>query len=191
MKILSQEQYLISERNSEEKHEYWRGQLTMMAGGSRNHNRIKDNLGSEIGSFLKRKRCQHFTSDMRVHIPKDEFYTYPDLVIVCNELKMLDSQEDTLLNPSVILEVLSKGTADYDRGEKFERYRSIEALQEYILVDSRKIRIEVWRKNDKNLWTLVQETSSLDEFLEIKSIEQQISIEEIYVQTVGLLQINR
>ncbi|MCU0325688.1 MAG: Uma2 family endonuclease [Spirosomaceae bacterium] len=187
---ISQEEYLTIERGSLEKHEYYQGEITMMAGAPRNHNRVKDNFSVEVGIFLKHKRCQHFTSDMRVHIPKDEFYTYPDLVIVCGKIEVLDNQEDTLLNPSVIVEVLSKGTADYDRAEKFERYRSIESFQEYILVDSRRIKVEVWRKNEQGLWTLVQETSNLEDKIEIRTIEHSILIEDIYAQTVGLLHLS-
>lgn len=85
LKYISQEEYLIIERNSLEKHEYYRGEIIILTTATQNHCRIKDNLSGEIGIFLKRKCCQHFTSDMRVHITKDEFYTYPDLVIVCGK----------------------------------------------------------------------------------------------------------
>ncbi len=190
LKIITQEEYLLFERESLEKHEYYQGEITLMAGASFSHNRVNENLSVEVGSFLKRKTCQSFSRDMRVHIPKDSYYTYPDLVIVCGKMELLDGEEDTLLNPSVIFEVLSKGTADYDRGGKFERYRSIESFREYILIDSRRVRVEVWRKNEQNLWTLIQETSNLKDYIEIKTIEASILIEDVYSQTVGLLHVN-
>lgn len=92
IKYVSQEEYLTIERSFLEKHEYYRGEITILTNATQNYCRIKDNLSGEIGIHLKRKRCQHFTSDMRMHIPKDEFYTYPDLVIVCIKIEVLDNQ---------------------------------------------------------------------------------------------------
>jgi Uma2 family endonuclease len=190
LKLTSQSDYLNIERDAFEKHEYYRGEITLMAGASLNHNRLKENLSVEVGSFLKRKTCQAFTSDMRLHIPTDEYYTYPDMVIVCGKLQMLDNEDDTLLNPTVIVEILSKSTGNYDRGEKFERYRSIESFKEYILIDSKRVKVEIWRKNDENLWTLAFESSKLNDVIEIKSIEFSLKMEDIYAQTVGLFQIS-
>jgi Uma2 family endonuclease len=190
LKLTSQEEYLTLEREAFEKHEYYQGEVTLMTGYSLNHNRIKENIAAEVGIFLKNKLVQHFTSDMRFHIPTDEYYTYPDMVIVCGKLEMLDNEEDTLLNPSVIIEILSKSTSNYDRGDKFERYRSIESFKEYILVDSRRVKVEVWRKNEENLWTLTKETSKLNDEIEIKSIEFKLKMEDLYAQTIGLFQVS-
>jgi Uma2 family endonuclease len=116
IKMYTEQEYLELERAAEYKSEYYRGEIFAMAGAGRNHNRITENLSIEIGVFLKGKGCQSFSSDMRVHIPENTLYTYPDFLIVCGEPEFLDRQTDTLLNPSVIVEVLSPSTERYDQG---------------------------------------------------------------------------
>ena len=190
-KLLSPQDYLQWERTAEFRSEYHRGIITMMAGASRNHNRVTANLGIEIGSRLKGKSCQHFSQDFRLWIPDEEFYTYPDLTIVCGKLELLDDEFDTMLNPTTIIEVLSKSTAQYDRSEKFEYYRTIPSFREYVLVDSQRVKIEVWRKLESpNVWALVQETSRLSDSLQLSTVETSIPLIDIYAQTVGLMQVN-
>jgi Uma2 family endonuclease len=188
---LSPHDYLQLERAAEFKSEYHRGTITLMAGASRNHNRVTANLGIEIGIRLKGKSCQHFSQDFRLWIPDEEFYTYPDLTIVCGKLELLDDEFDTMLNPSTIIEVLSKSTAQYDRSEKFEYYRTIPSFREYVLVDSQRVKIEVWRKLESpNVWALVQETRRLDDVLQLEALDSSIPLTDIYAQTVGLMQMN-
>lgn len=190
-KLLSPQDYLQWERTAEFRSEYHRGIVTMMAGASRNHNRVTANLGIEIGSRLKGKSCQHFSQDFRLWIPDEEFYTYPDLTIVCGKLELLDDEFDTMLNPTTIIEVLSKSTAQYDRSEKFEYYRTIPSFREYVLVDSQRVKIEVWRKLESpNVWALVQETSRLSDSLQLSTVQTSIPLIDIYAQTVGLMQVN-
>ncbi len=150
-----------------------------MQGASLKHNRIVGNLIAEIGSFLKSKSCEVFPSDLRVNIPSTNSFCYPDLTIVCGKPELLDEQFDNLLNPSVIIEVLSPSTESYDRGNKFFTYQQIPSLKEYILVDTSTISIQTIVKKDDGLWkfeTIADPTSSLT----IATIEQQIMLSDIY-----------
>lgn len=183
----TEETYLELERKAEYKSEYFKGEIFAMAGASRNHNRIKENLSIGIGYYLRGKRCQSFSSDMRLHIPSNSLYTYPDLVVVCGEPQMLDAQFDTLLNPTIIVEVLSESTKNYDRGEKFMLYRHIPSFQEYILIDSEQVRVEAWFKPENGFWTLRKETDQVDDTLPLQTFDYTLALREIYDQTVGLL----
>lgn len=129
-RVVSPKEYLTLERQALDKSEFFNGEIIPMAGVTRNHNRIRDNVNGKILYHLEEATCQSFSSDMRVHIPATGLYAYPDLVIVCGEPELLPDEFDNLLNPTVLLEVLSEGTEDYDRGRKFVRYRSIPSFQE-------------------------------------------------------------
>ncbi|MFN8354791.1 MAG: Uma2 family endonuclease [Spirosomataceae bacterium] len=184
------EEYLVIEREATEKSEYFQGEMFMMAGGTFNHNRIRENISGELFPIVKKRGCQSLSSDMRVHVPYNGLYTYPDATITCGKLEFLDGKQDTLLNPAVIIEVLSGSTASYDQGEKFELYRSIPSFREYILIDSRRVKAEVWQKNEKDQWTLILETTNLAESIPIQCVEASIPIASLYEQTVGILQEN-
>ena len=157
-----------------------------MAGASKEHNRIKENVAGEIYIALRESNCQSFSSDMRVHLPETTMYAYPDVVIVCGEPEFMVGEFDNLLNPVVLIEVLSEGTEDYDRGRKFQRYRKIPTFEEYILINSQALDIEVWRKNEQGLWTLTEQMASLTENLTIRTINLTISLENVYDRTIGL-----
>jgi Uma2 family endonuclease len=187
IKMYSEKEYLELERDAEYKSEYYRGEIFAMAGASPNHNRIKENLSIEIGGFLKGKSCQSFSSDMRLHIPQNGLYTYPDLLVVCGRLEFSESDEDTLVNPSAIIEVLSRTTSTYDRGDKFHLYRSIPTLTEYVLVDSLSILVEVWRKNEDGTWLLAKETENIEEQITLTNFDLQLKLRDIYAQTRGLI----
>src|SRR5438094_499662 len=133
-RLLSPEEYLAQERRAEFRSEYLRGEVFAMAGASYEHTRIKDNFSREIGNQLKGGPCFVLTSDMRVKVNATGLYTYPDAVIVCEQGRFEDANVDTLLNPRVIVEILSDSTEAYDRGGKFGHYRQIASLQEYVLV---------------------------------------------------------
>lgn len=184
-KKYSPEEYLELERAAEYKSEYYNGEIFAMAGASRNHTRLVASLCVQIGTHLLGKDCNFYPNDMRVHIPDNGLYTYPDLVVTCGEEEFLDDELDTLLNPQIIVEVLSKSTGDYDRGEKFEKYRSIPTLTEYVLIDSRRIRAEVWRKQ-KGTWLLAVETNDLNSKIELTSIDLTLSLRDLYNKTEGL-----
>src|SRR5690606_7579846 len=133
-KRLTAEEYLEFERSSEIKHEFYNGRVFAMAGAKRRHNLIALNIGSEIRSNLKGKDCEAYPSDMRVLVAEFGLYTYPDVSVVCGKPEFQDDVLDTLLNPVLLIEILSDSTESYDRGRKFQHYRSIETLKEYVLV---------------------------------------------------------
>lgn len=174
------EDYLEIERGAKEKSEYFAGEIFMMAGASIPHNRINENLSGEFYLHLKRKKCQSFSQDLRIHIPENLLFTYPDLVVVCDEPILYDEQLDTVLNPSLIVEILSKSTASYDRGEKFALYRKISTLREYVLIDSEKVLAEVWQKNKDDIWILAQETESISDNISFASIQFNLPLADVY-----------
>ena len=176
---LSAEEYLEAERKALEKHELMNGKIITMQGASLKHNRIVGNLIAEIGGFLKNRTCEVFPSDMRVNIPSTNSFCYPDLTIVCGKPELLDDHFDNLLNPSVIIEVLSPSTESYDRGNKFFTYQQIPSLKEYILVDTSAISIQTIVKKDDGLWKF-DAVTALTSSLTIATIEQQIMLSDIY-----------
>lgn len=157
-----------------------------MAGAGRNHNRITENLSIDIGFFLKGKSCRSYSSDLKIHIPDNGLYTYPDLLVVCGKEEFLDENTDTLLNPKIIIEVLSKSTGSYDRGEKFQLYRSIPSLEEYVLIDSQRIAAEVFRKSEREFWSLMSESYTLEGSIELASIGLTLPMRDVYDQIEDL-----
>jgi len=176
---LTPEEYLEIERKAEYKSEYFDGEIFAMAGAKRNHNKIVGNLTGLVWQNLKGKDCEFYPSDMRVFVPKTGLYTYPDVVVVCGEPKFQDKVFDTLLNPTLLIEVLSESTESYDRGKKFQHYRSIESLQEYILVSQDEARIEKYVRRGDGFW-LLSEAVSLNSEIEFASIECRIALAEVY-----------
>lgn len=176
---ISIEEYLEMENASLEKHEYYKGEVFAMPGAKLPHNTITSNIMTMLGQKLKGKKCKPFGSDMRIHIPTNTLFTYPDISIVCGEILTLNDDEYNVLNPAVIIEVLSPKTKNYDRGEKFKLYRDINTLKEYILVDSQSLHIEVFRLNENNHWEL-EEYNEANIGLQIKTINEEILIAEIY-----------
>ncbi len=128
---------------------------------------------------LRGKKCQPYGSDVRIHIQSNTLFAYPDISIICGEIITLNNDDHNVLNPSVIIEVLSNSTKNYDRGEKFKLYRDIPTLREYILADSESIYVEVFRLNENKHWEL-EEYNSVEDLLCIKEIEGKILISEIY-----------
>lgn len=186
-RYVSQSEYLEKERLAEFKSEYFNGEIFAMAGARYNHNRITQNLSVEIGVFLKGKRCNTFLSDMRLHIPANSLYTYPDFMIVCGNNQFLDKTKDTILNPSVIIEVLSDSTEAYYRGEKFHLYRSIESLSEYVLINSLKVAVEVFRKNEDGIWMLSSEAYHATDEVEMNTIQMKLPVQNIYLNTEDIV----
>ena len=187
IKMYSEQEYLELERKAEYKSEYFRGEIFAMAGAGSNHNRITENLSVEIGGYLKDKSCQSFSSDMRLHIPENGLYTYPDFLVACGRLEFTDQDREILVNPTVIIEVLSRTTSAYDRGDKFYLYRSIPTLLEYILIDSLSICVEIFRKNDNGSWILELETENIDDQITTSACDFQLKLSDIYARTNGLI----
>jgi Uma2 family endonuclease len=190
------EEYLEFERTSEEKHEYYRGEIFAMldnvpqtdlqqeiqarSGASHTHNILSINIIGELYGKLKGKPCRPYGSDTRVYIPDNTLFTYPDISVFCGEISKLGN--DSIIAPTVLIEILSPSTKNYDRGGKFKLYREIPTLKEYILVDSESLGIKVFRLNAINHWEL-EEIKSINQELQIPSLQLFIPISDIYNNT--------
>jgi len=176
------EEYLQMEEASKQKHEYYQAEIFAMSGAGVEHNIIAGNIFSEAKQRMKGKSCRPFNSDQRIHIPHNSLFTYPDISIVCGQIVTLDADNWNILNPTVIIEVLSPSTKNYDRGGKFKLYRGIPTLKEYILVDSESISIEVFCINSSGHWELAEYKDSGDSLV-ISSVQLSIPVVEIYEGT--------
>jgi len=176
---LSPDEYLANERRAEQKSEYFNGEIFAMAGASRRHNLLVFNLAAAVDRQLGNRQCEAYVNDMRVKVDKTGLYTYPDVSIVCDEPQFEDEELDTLLNPDVIIEVLSESTEDYDRGTKFEHYRSLTSLSDYLLVAQDRIQVVHYARQKDNTWLFSEYTSPSDTIL-IASINCEIALEEVY-----------
>jgi Uma2 family endonuclease len=151
---LTPEQYLEIERLAEYKSEYYQGEMFAMAGAREAHNLIAANLLAGIHAQLRSRACRVYGAYMRVRVSSTGLYTYPDVVVVCGPPQFLDDQRDTLLNPTLIAEVLSPSTEAYDRGRKFEQYRTLESLAEYLLISSQRVSAELFARQPDGRWLL-------------------------------------
>jgi Uma2 family endonuclease len=176
---MTEEEYLAFERASDIKHEYLNGEIFAMSGASENHNLICLYTGAALASALRGKPCRAYPSDMRVKAGR--LYTYPDLLIVCGQSQLADDKIDTLLNPVVIIEVLSPSTEIYDRGKKFQHYREIESLREYILVSQDNPHVEHFRRQEDNAW-LYTDTSGLEAHITLESVGCTLALADMYEQ---------
>lgn len=176
---LSFEEYLAIEHRAEQRSEYFNGEVFAMAGASRAHNRIVTNLTSALDNQLSDHPCNVYSSDMRVRVSATGLATYPDVVVTCGDELFYDKQQDTLLNPIVLIEVLSDSTEKYDRGRKFEHYQRIESLREYVLIAQDRQRIEHYVRQDGNHW-IYSEIHASDDVLKLTSIGCQLSVTNIY-----------
>ena len=172
------QEYLERERLAERKSEYRYGQIVAMSGASRKHNLIALNLGGELRQQLRGGSCETYVADMRVKVSPTGLYTYPDVVVACGEIRFEDGHIDTLLNPIVLIEVLSPSTEAYDRAEKFEHYRRLDSLREYVLVSQDRMRVERYvRRGDA--WERTELTGP-DELLTIAAVDCTIRLADIY-----------
>ena len=178
-KKMSPEAFLAFERASDQKHEYRDGEIVAMSGARRAHNKISTNVSGLIWQNLQGKDCESYASEMRVWVPKSKLYTYPDIVVVCGTPEFVDDEFDTLLNPVLIVEILSESTESYDRGEKFKNYRSIASLREYVLISQSSFSIEKYARHGDGFWML-SEASGLDSGITLESIDCRISLSDAY-----------
>ena len=177
---LTPEAYLAWERKSDTKHEYLRGAIIAMSGASYQHTLITMNISGELYIQLKGTACTVHTNDMRVRTSPETSYFYPDVVVVCDKPRFEDNAFDTLLNPIVLVEVLSPSTEAYDRGEKFKHYQQLTSLREYILVSQDEVRVEHYRQQETQ-WKPT-EFRSLENVLSLASIDCELSLSDIYSQ---------
>jgi Uma2 family endonuclease len=176
---LTPEQYLEIERKAEFKSEYYQGEMFAMAGARWAHNLILLNLASELRQQLRTRPCAVTSSDMRVRVNAKGLYTYPDVVVVCGEPRFLDERRDTLLNPTLIAEVLSESTEQYDRGRKFEHYRPLESLAEYLLVSSQRVSADLFTRQPDGRWMLTA-SSRLEDSLDLPSVGCHLALADLY-----------
>jgi Uma2 family endonuclease len=177
--MISPEEYLEIEVKSEERHEYINGQIIPMTGGTPNHNQIAGNFYAALNFALKRQPYRVFVTDQRLWIPQKRINTYPDVMIIAGELEFQEGRKDTLTNPIMIGEVLSKSTKSYDRDEKFAAYRTIGSFQEYLLIDQYTMHVEQYSKTDNNRW-IFTEYEDADVTISLASIYFEISLADIY-----------
>lgn len=181
-RLLSIEEYLIAENASEQKHEYFQGEVFAMAGAGNAHNEIFTNLFGEIVAKLKSSPCRPYGGDKRLYIPQTTLFTYPDISIYCKGIIPFDKDQNSSLNPTVLVEILSNSTKDYDRGGKFKMYRTISTLKEYVLIDSESVSAEIFRLNSTSHWEL-EEYKSIEEEILITALDFSMPMKEIYNNT--------
>jgi Uma2 family endonuclease len=167
---LTYAQYLAQEEPSLEKHEYLRGQVWAMAGGSPSHALIATNIAIALGKALAGRPCAVFSSDLRVRVEKTDRSTYPDVTVVCGKRAMAADDANAIVNPTLIVEVLSDSTEASDRGEKFAHLQHLPSLQEYVLVSQELQRIEVFRRGEGHTWTLLPSTSGRVPLLSVDAV---------------------
>lgn len=182
---ITPQEYLEIERKAATKSEYYAGEMFGMAGASREHNLIAVNVLASIHRQFVGRPCEVYAGDMRVKVSASGLYTYPDIIALCGKPIFDDLEADTLLNPMVIIEVLSKSTEGYDRGAEFEHYRKLESLEEFILVAQNKCHVEQFVRQPDRTWVLL-ETENRGEILKVRSIRCELSIAEIYDKVMPL-----
>lgn len=176
---LTEQEYLARERQAEKKSEYLAGQLFALAGTSHRHALIVGNILASLHAQLRGRPCEVYATDLRLKVDRAGFYTYPDIAVVCGEPRFEDAELDTLLNPTLIVEVLSPSTESYDRGKKFELYRRIESFVEYLLVAQDRPFLEHHNRRPDGSW-LMRETTSLDSVLQLESIACRLAARDVY-----------
>lgn len=175
---LTPEEYIAAERKATLKSEYLSGEIVAISGASVAHNLITMNTANQLYNQLVEGGCRVFMGDMRVGISAGASYFYPDVTVVCDKPRFEDDVFDTLINPQVVIEVLSDSTETYDRGEKFARYRQLESLQEYILISQDQVRVEHYLRQGKR-W-IRSELNALENVLPLASMEAKLSLRQIY-----------
>jgi Uma2 family endonuclease len=176
---LSEEEYLTFEQSSPIKHEFFHGEIYAMTGGTESHNLLAGNAYAALHAQLRRRPCKTYTSDQRIKVMATGLHTYPDVTIVCGKSQFIDRPHQTVINPIVIIEVLSPSTERYDRGMKFQNYRTIPTLQDYLLISQDDHRIEHYTRQENGEW-LLREAIGLAAQITIQSIDCILTLEDVY-----------
>jgi Uma2 family endonuclease len=183
LRRLTEAEYLEIERAANFKSEFFEGEIFAMAGGTPQHSLIATNLAREFGNRLKSGNCVPYNADLRIKIAATGLCTYPDLSIICGPLQLAEGTDDTVLNPTLLVEVLSGSTEAYDRGKKFEHYRQIPSCQEYLLVSQHEPRIEQFSRQADGRWVL-NEAAGLKALLELPSLRISVSLAEVFAKVI-------
>jgi Uma2 family endonuclease len=176
---LTPQEYLEIERRAERKSEFFNGEMWAMVGAGKEHVAITLNVGSEFRQQLKGRPCSAYVADLRVAVSDSGLYTYPDVVVVCGEARFDDEHPDTLLNPTLIVEVPSESTEAYDRGDKFAHYQRLPSLREYVLIAQDRVRVEHYSRQSGGQWLLTV-AERLEDTVELPAIGCRLSLAEVY-----------
>src|SRR6266446_5235671 len=178
---LTEAEYLEIERGAESKSEFFDGEMFAMAGGTPQHSLIATNLAAEFNNRLKTHPCIPYNAALRIKIEGTALFTYPDLSVICGPLQFAEGTDDTVVNPTLLVEVLSDSTEAYDRGKKFEHYRQIGTLLEYLLVSQKEPRVEQFMRQADGHW-LLNEAAGLEAALELPSLRISLSLAEVFAK---------
>jgi Uma2 family endonuclease len=178
-RALTPQEYLVQERLAEFRSEYYHGEVVSMPPVSWKHSLIKANVASEAGNQLRKKPCFPFTTDLRVRIIAANYYVYPDIGVVCGKVECEDEHRDAILNPIMIAEIFSRASEANDRGRKFDGYRQIPSLREYLLISPDTPMLELRTRNSDAIWTTTIETG-LDQSLDLPAIGVTLALAEVY-----------
>jgi Uma2 family endonuclease len=187
-RFLTPEQYLEIERAAEYKSEYFNGEMYAMAGGTLDHSRIFHSVSNLLDAQLRGRPCEAAGSDLRLRVNSKGLFTYPDIVVFCGEPQFADTRRDTITDATVIIEILSPSTENYDRGFKFEQYRQVPSLKDYIVISQNRVHVEHWNRQHDGAWMLFCETSDVNATVNIPSIECSFRVSEAYerVELAGM-----
>jgi len=175
----SPQAYLLLEEQASYKSEYYNGEIIAMSGATLNHNRIVSRTHVAIANALTGKPCEVFMSDLKVEVNQGRNYFYPDVTVVCGKPQLVAKRNDTITNPTVVIEVLSKSTQIYDRGDKFQAYWQLDSLQEYVLIDQYRVRVEYFRRISEQEWQLLVFTKVTD-VLPLQAATIEVTLADIY-----------
>jgi Uma2 family endonuclease len=178
-RVFSPTEYLAMEEVADYKSEYLNGEIFAMSGGTPDHSSVAVNMTIALGTRLAAKPCRVFNSDMRLHIKGNSLYTYPDVMVICGKIELVKRRNDTVTNPALIVEVLSESTRDYDRGMKFNLYKQVPTLQEYVVVESENPRVECYRRGADDQW-VVEMIDDPGATVRLTSVACEIPMREIY-----------
>jgi Uma2 family endonuclease len=177
--IFSLAEYFAQEEQAEDRSEFYEGEIFAMAGGTANHNLITINVTASLRDALRNKPCKAFMADMRLLVKRRQLYTYPDVMVICGPLQYAPGRNDTVTNPVLIVEVLSPSTEAYDRGKKFEFYRTIDSLKEYVLADQSRLYVERHRPLGLGRWEMTAFTAPED-MLALESVDVELTLAAVY-----------
>ncbi|MCP3957857.1 MAG: Uma2 family endonuclease [bacterium] len=179
------EEYLAHDRESEVRYEYLDGQIFAMSGASRKHNLVNSNIQAALHPQVRGHGCEIYVCDMRVRIPAADLGTYPDIVVVCGEPEFEGEKEDVLTNPTLLVEVLSPSTEDYDHGKKFAHYRTLPSLASYLMFAQDEVHVELFERQAANRWAF-SELRSLEDVLDLPVIESRLALADVYAAVPGI-----
>jgi len=172
-------EYLAMEAVAEYKSEFLDGEIFALVGGTIDHNAVALDCAIELSQRLDAEKCQVMNSDNRLHIKHNGLYTYPDVMVICGKIQLVERRKDTVTNPLLIVEVLSESTRDYDRAAKFDLYKQIPSLREYVLIESERARVECYRRTADDRW-MIEAFDGLDAVALFESIGCEVPLRRIY-----------